>query len=243
MDVQRGRMVFLGYGKYWRSDRILGLMPIEEGRGPGQSRASSRTWVRPTRASSSRRCGKRRASCSRHFTNSRRCSGVPCRTSITSMSRNGKDGSARCCDRPSIPTPRSRTTCSTERVRMTQPEASATQADRGWFGHPRGLSTLFFTEMWERFSFYGLRALLILYMTAAAAKGGLGFSTEHAASIYGWYTFGVYAAAIPGGIIADRWLGQFRSVLWGGVIIALGHFNLAYPSLPTFYLGLTLIVL
>jgi len=126
---------------------------------------------------------------------------------------------------------------------MTQPQVSATQADRGWFGHPRGLSTLFFTEMWERFSFYGLRALLILYMTAAAANGGLGFSTEHAASIYGWYTFGVYAAAIPGGIIADRWLGQYRSVLVGGVIIALGHFSLAYPSQPTFYLGLMLIVI
>ena len=126
---------------------------------------------------------------------------------------------------------------------MTQPQVSATQADRGWFGHPRGLSTLFFTEMWERFSFYGLRALLILYMTAAAANGGLGFSTEHAASIYGWYTFGVYAAAIPGGILADRWLGQYRSVLVGGIIIALGHFSLAYPSLPTFYLGLMLIVI
>ncbi|HEY3220238.1 MAG TPA: peptide MFS transporter [Gemmatimonadales bacterium] len=120
---------------------------------------------------------------------------------------------------------------------------STTQADRGWFGHPRGLSTCFFTEMWERFSFYGLRALLILYMTAAAASGGLGFSTERASSIYGWYTFGVYAAAIPGGIIADRWLGQYRGVLVGGIIIALGHFSLAYPSLPTFYLGLTLIVI
>ena len=126
---------------------------------------------------------------------------------------------------------------------MTQPGFTATATDRGWFGQPRGLSTCFFTEMWERFSFYGLRALLILYMTAAAANGGLGFSTEHAASIYGWYTFGVYAAAIPGGIIADRWLGQYRSVLWGGVIIALGHFSLAFPSLTTFYLGLALIVI
>ncbi len=129
---------------------------------------------------------------------------------------------------------------------MTQPPPPAgvpVQSDRGWFGHPRGLSTCFFTEMWERFSFYGLRALLILYMTAAAAQGGLGFTTEHAASIYGWYTFGVYAAAIPGGIIADRWLGQYRSVLWGGVIIALGHFSLAFPSSTTFYLGLVLIVI
>ncbi|HJS44140.1 MAG TPA: peptide MFS transporter [Gemmatimonadales bacterium] len=126
---------------------------------------------------------------------------------------------------------------------MTQPAATSSHADRGWFGHPRGLSTLFFTEMWERFSFYGLRALLILYMTASVANGGMGFTTEHAASIYGNYTFGVYAAAIPGGIIADRWLGQYRSVLWGGIIIALGHFSLAFPSLTTFYLGLVLIVL
>ena len=129
---------------------------------------------------------------------------------------------------------------------MTQPEVAPPaplQPQRDWFGHPRGLSTCFFTEMWERFSFYGLRALLILYMTAAAANGGLGFTTERAASIYGWYTFGVYAAAIPGGIIADRWLGQYRSVLWGGVIIALGHFSLAFPTLTTFYLGLVLIVI
>ena len=128
---------------------------------------------------------------------------------------------------------------------MTQPAESfaSSVADRRWFGHPRGLATCFFTEMWERFSFYGLRALLILYMTAAAANGGLGFTTEHAASIYGWYAFGVYASAIPGGIIADRWLGQYRSVLVGGVIIALGHFSLAFPSLTTFYLGLALIVI
>ena len=125
---------------------------------------------------------------------------------------------------------------------MTQPAAATSHADRGWFGHPRGLSTLFFTEMWERFSFYGLRALLVLYMTAAAAQGGLGFPTEKATSIMGWYGFGVYAAAIPGGWIADRFLGQYLSVFVGGVIIALGHFSLAFPSLTTFYLGLWLIV-
>jgi POT family proton-dependent oligopeptide transporter len=111
----------------------------------------------------------------------------------------------------------------------------------GWGGHPRGLSTLFFTEMWERFSYYGMRALLILYMTAAAANGGLGFDTPHAASIYGWYTFSVYALAIPGGWIADRFLGQYRSVLIGGIIIALGQFSLAFRSLPFFYGGLALI--
>ena len=130
---------------------------------------------------------------------------------------------------------------------MTQPPPPApavtSHSDRGWFGHPRGLSTLFFTEMWERFSYYGMRARHILYMTASAAQGGLAFTTERAASIYGWYTFGVYAAAIPGGWIADRLLGQYRSVLWGGVIIALGHFSLAFPSITTFYLGLLLIVI
>ena len=115
-------------------------------------------------------------------------------------------------------------------------------ADRGWFGHPRGLSTLFFTEMWERFSFYGLRALLVLYMTASVAQGGLAFPTERATAIVGWYGFGVYAAAIPGGWIADRFLGQYRSVFVGGVIIALGHFCMAFPSVSTFYLGLCLIV-
>ncbi|MSR06619.1 MAG: MFS transporter [Gemmatimonadetes bacterium] len=113
----------------------------------------------------------------------------------------------------------------------------------GWAGHPKGLSTLFFTEMWERFSYYGMRALLILYMTAPIAAGGLAMETSQAASIYGWYTSGVYAAAIPGGFIADRLIGQYRSVLIGGIIIALGHFCLAVSSMPFFYLGLSLIVI
>jgi POT family proton-dependent oligopeptide transporter len=109
-------------------------------------------------------------------------------------------------------------------------------------GHPRGLRTLFFTEMWERFSYYGMRAILILYLTAAVAGGGLGFDNEHAGAVYGWYTSLVYLTALPGGFIADRFLGQRRSVLVGGIIIALGHFSLAIPSLPFFYLGLALIV-
>ncbi len=127
---------------------------------------------------------------------------------------------------------------------MTQPVQTAvsSQADRGWFGHPRGLSTLFFTEMWERFSFYGLRAILIFFITGSVASGGLGFSVEKGSAIVGWYGFGVYAAAIPGGWIADRFLGQYRSVFVGGVIIALGHFSMAFPSVATFYLGLSLIV-
>ena len=109
--------------------------------------------------------------------------------------------------------------------------------ERSFFGHPRGLATLFFTEMWERFSYYGMRAFLILYMVHA-----LGFDDKHAGSVYGNYTAGVWAAAIVGGIIADRWLGQYRSVLIGGIVIALGHFTLAFHPLPFFYTGLSLIV-
>src|SRR2546427_12456405 len=89
----------------------------------------------------------------------------------------------------------------------------------GWFGHPRGLSTLFFTEMWERFSFYGLKALLILFMTAAVTQGGLGFSSERAGGVIGWYGFGVYASAILGGVLADRVFGQYPRDLLGRIII------------------------
>src|SRR6266516_3691012 len=109
--------------------------------------------------------------------------------------------------------------------------------DVRFFGHPRGLSTLFFTEMWERFSYYGMRAFLILYMVHA-----LGFDDQHAGRVYGNYTAGVWAAAILGGILADSWLGQYRSVLIGGIIIAVGHFTLAFHPLPFFYTGLSFIV-
>src|SRR5919197_1482847 len=122
-----------------------------------------------------------------------------------------------------------------------EPHAAATAPiawDRGFFGHPRGLSTLFFTEMWERFSYYGMRAFLILYMVAPASAGGLGFSDADAASIYGTYTGSAWGAAILGGLVADRVLGQYRSVLAGGTIIALGHFTLAFKALPFFYSGL-----
>ena len=112
-----------------------------------------------------------------------------------------------------------------------------------WFGHPRGLSTLFFTEMWERFSYYGMRALLVLFMTDLVASGGLGMTDVTATAIYGLYTFAVYAVALPGGWIADRLTGQRHAVLIGGVVIALGHLTLAIPTLATFYLGLVLIVL
>jgi POT family proton-dependent oligopeptide transporter len=115
--------------------------------------------------------------------------------------------------------------------------------DRAFFGHPRGLSTLFFTEMWERFSYYGMRALLILFMTAPAATGGMGYDAATAGAVYGLYTFAVYALALPGGWVADRLMGQRRAVLHGGVLIALGHYSLAVPRTATFYLGLLLIVL
>lgn len=115
--------------------------------------------------------------------------------------------------------------------------------DRSFFGHPRGLSTLFFTEMWERFSYYGMRAILILFMTASAAKGGLGFPVSKAGAVYGFYTSMVFLVSLPGGWLADRITGQRRTVLWGGAIIALGHFAMAIPSLQTFYAGLALIVL
>jgi POT family proton-dependent oligopeptide transporter len=121
-------------------------------------------------------------------------------------------------------------------------EAVSAQARDGkWFGHPRGLSILFFTETWERFSYYGMRAILILYMVAPPAQGGPGFSTARAASIYGWYTMLVYAAAIPGGLIADRFLGHSRAVLAGGILIACGHFSMAIHGLPFFFAGLALI--
>ncbi len=114
--------------------------------------------------------------------------------------------------------------------------------DHAFFGHPRGLSTLFFTEMWERFSYYGMRALLILFMTAPIAAGGLGFDTGVAGAVYGLYTSMVYMTSLPGGWIADRLIGQRRAVLYGGIIIACGHFSMAFPSVTTFYLGLALIV-
>ena len=114
--------------------------------------------------------------------------------------------------------------------------------DRAFFGHPRGLSTLFFTEMWERFSYYGMRAILILFMTAPAATGGMALDTASAGAIYGMYVALVYMASVPGGWIADRLIGQRRAVLIGGILITAGHFSMAVATTPTFYLGLLLIV-
>ncbi len=114
--------------------------------------------------------------------------------------------------------------------------------DTSFFGHPRGLSTLFFTEMWERFSYYGMRAILILFMTASASEGGLGLGTADAGAIYGLTTAMVYMAALPGGWIADQFLGLRKSVLYGGILIACGNFCLVIPSMAAFYSGLAMIV-
>ncbi len=124
----------------------------------------------------------------------------------------------------------------------TLPTPAANGPGDQW-GHPRGLAPLFLTEMWERFSYYGMRALLVLYMVASVAQGGMGYETRHATSIYGTYTMSVYLLCILGGFIADNFIGARRAVLWGGVIIACGHFCMAVPSTGTFFLGLTAIAL
>ncbi|MFD0638507.1 peptide MFS transporter [Catenulispora yoronensis] len=115
--------------------------------------------------------------------------------------------------------------------------------DKAFFGQPKGLRTLFATEFWERYSFYGMRGLLVLFLTDTVANGGLGFSTETGNSFLGIYNSLVYLMALPGGWIADRIWGARRSVLWGGVIIAVGHYVMAVPSEPTTFIGLGLIVL
>src|SRR5258707_14913120 len=98
-----------------------------------------------------------------------------------------------------------------------------TNSDTSFFGHPRGLSTLFFTEMWERFSYYGTRAILILFMTAAASTGGLGLDVPNAIAIYGLHASMVDLLCLPGGWLMDRFIGQHDAVLVGGVFIALGN--------------------
>src|SRR2546423_94795 len=117
------------------------------------------------------------------------------------------------------------------------------QAPKQWLGHPRGLFTLFFTEMWERASYYGMRALLVLYMTGSVMQPGLGFPDAKATKIYGLYTMLVYLMGTRAGFTADRFIGHKRAVLVGGIIIALGHFSMAVPGLPFFYVGLLLIII
>jgi POT family proton-dependent oligopeptide transporter len=109
-------------------------------------------------------------------------------------------------------------------------------------GHPKGLSTLFFTEMWERFSYYGMRAILMLFMVGSVESGGLGFDPAKAGPIYAMYTSMVYLATVPGGWLADNFLGQRRSLFWGGVIIMTGHILLAMHGLSFFYAGLAFVV-
>ncbi|HLH00177.1 MAG TPA: peptide MFS transporter [Bryobacteraceae bacterium] len=125
----------------------------------------------------------------------------------------------------------------------TKVRAADTAADTRFFGHPRGLATLFFTETWERFSYYGMRAILILFMTAPTRSGGLGFSVATAGVIYGLYTSMVYLLSVPGGWVADRIFGQRRAVLYGGILIIFGQFSLGVPRVPFFYAGLVLLVL
>src|SRR5260221_170596 len=118
--------------------------------------------------------------------------------------------------------------------------------DRAFFGHPRGLATLFFMEMWERFSYYGIRPLLVLVMTAALMSGGLGLTRETASAITGIYAASVYLSSLPGGWIADRWLGLQRAIWYGGVFIALGHLSIALSAVLSskmFFLGLILIII
>ncbi|HLV39678.1 peptide MFS transporter [Xanthomarina sp.] len=113
------------------------------------------------------------------------------------------------------------------------------------FGHPVGLFILFFTEMWERFSYYGMRAILVLYLVAQSQgdNAGLGWSNGDALALYGWYTMLVYVASIPGGWIADKFLGQKKSVLYGGILLVAGHGVLAIEQMWAFYSGLGLIIL
>ncbi len=109
--------------------------------------------------------------------------------------------------------------------------------------HPKGLYTLFFTEMWERMSYYGMRGILVLFMTASILDGGLQFDNVSASAIYGIYSACVYLVALLGGWLADRHIGQQKAILYGGMIIMLGHFLLAFTNLQTFYLGLIFVVL
>src|SRR5579884_3934335 len=124
---------------------------------------------------------------------------------------------------------------------IAAPAKSPAASGRTFFGHPRGLATLFMTEMWERFSFYGMRALLVLYLVAPAAKGGLGFAAATGAAIYSVYNALVYLLAMPGGWFADRVWGPRKTVAIAGTIIMCGHFLLAVPFEASFFVGLVFI--
>ena len=117
--------------------------------------------------------------------------------------------------------------------------------NKTFFGHPAGLFTLFFTEMWERFSYYGMRAILLLFMVASLAdeNAGLGINVENAGAIYGLYTASVYLLTLPGGWLADNIFGQRKAIWYGGIIIMLGHISLAVPGMATFYGGLCMVAI
>lgn len=118
-----------------------------------------------------------------------------------------------------------------------------TSNDTSFFGHPGGLQTLFFTEMWERMSYYGMRALLVIFMMLSIQEEGLGFDKETSYAIYGLYTGAVYFMGLSGGWLADRLFGGQNAVWYGGIIIMSGHIVLAIPSTSTFFVGLILVVL
>ena len=124
-------------------------------------------------------------------------------------------------------------------------ENSVNVNQKTFLGHPMGLFILFFTELWERFSYYGMRAILVLYLVSETSgdNPGMGWSDSSALALYGWYTMFVYLATIPGGILADRYLGQRKSVMLGGLLLCFGHGILAVEALWAFYTGLAFIVL
>ncbi len=128
---------------------------------------------------------------------------------------------------------------------ISEQDGQSLAATKTVFGHPVGLFVLFFTEMWERFSYYGMRALLVLYLTSeiTSENPGLGWSTKEASSLYGWYTMLVYITPIIGGIIADKLFGFRKAITTGAILMSLGHFALAFEPMPAFYLGLGLLII
>jgi proton-dependent oligopeptide transporter, POT family len=127
---------------------------------------------------------------------------------------------------------------------MTPTEATPSAPGSGhqWFGHPRGLFTLFMTEMWERFTYYGMRAILLLFMVAAVDQGGLGIDDKTGTAIYGLYISGTYLLSLIGGWIADRITGAQKAVWWGGILIMAGNICLALGQTKLFFVGLIIIV-
>ena len=120
---------------------------------------------------------------------------------------------------------------------------NAIYEDKSFLGHPKGLFYLFFTELWERFSFYGMRAILILFVVASTLEGGLGWSQGDALALYGWYTMFVYVSGIPGGWLADNVFGQRKAVMIGGGLLVAGHGVMAIPQEWAFFTALVLIIM